>query len=246
MKKIFIPLFFATLVLEGCGGGSGGNESLPDQTPPSSSSSKSSGALSSLSSSSSSSSSSSKSSSISSSSPSSKASSSEASSSSQATSSIPFTLTSNSFVVGDYIPTKYSCNGIQVSPHLKWDITSDAVKSFALIMEDIDAIAVVGHPYVHWAIYNIPGSLREISEGTTRHDIPVGSVEGTNDDLVALYSGPCPPPGTGIHHYYFALYALNTETLPVDLHNPVRRHDFETLYTSNIIQKVEIIGLFKP
>jgi Raf kinase inhibitor-like YbhB/YbcL family protein len=113
-------------------------------------------------------------------------------------------------------------------------------------MEDIDAIAVVGHPYVHWAVYSIPGSVREIVEGASLHTMPTGSLEGLNDDDVSFYSGPCPPPGTGLHHYYFALYALNTENLTVDIHKKIRRHDFETLYGSNIIQKVEIIGLFKP
>jgi Raf kinase inhibitor-like YbhB/YbcL family protein len=143
-----------------------------------------------------------------------------------------------------YIPIKYSCFATEVSPHLKWSITSDAVKSFVLIMEDIDAIPIVQHPYVHWDVYNIPGTVREIVEGATLHAMPFGSIEGINDDEHVQYSGPCPP-DLNTHHYYFALYAINTETLAVDAGHVIRRSDFETRYANNIIQKVEIIGLFK-
>lgn len=113
-------------------------------------------------------------------------------------------------------------------------------------MEDMDAIAIVGYPYVHWNVYNIPGSVREIAEGATLRAMPMGSIEGANDDNIPKYSGPCPPTGTGTHHYYFTLYALNTETLDVNRYKAIKRSEFETLYASNIIQKVEIIGLFKP
>lgn len=110
----------------------------------------------------------------------------------------------------------------------------------------MDAIAIVGHPYVHWDVYNIPGSVREIAEGATLRAMPMGSIEGANDDNVPKYSGPCPPTGTGTHHYYFALYALNTETLTVNRNISMKRSEFEKSYTDKIIQKVEIIGLFKP
>ena len=236
MNKLFIPFLFATIFLEGCGG-SGGNT---NPTPSTTSSSKSIEAI--ISSSSSSSSVSSPQNSSSSSSTTSKI----TLSSSSAASSLPFALTSNSFVTDGSIPIKYTCFSTEVSPHLKWEINSDAVKSFALIMEDKDAIAIVGYPYVHWDVYNIPGTVREIDEGATLRKMPTGSIEGANDDNLAKYSGPCPPIGTGTHHYYFALYALNTETLSVNRYKAIKRSEFEALYAGNIIQKVEIIGLFRP
>ncbi len=113
-------------------------------------------------------------------------------------------------------------------------------------MEDIDAIPIVGHPYVHWDVYNIPAATREIAEGATLRTMPVGSIEGANDDNLPKYSGPCPPTGTGTHHYYFTLYAINTETLAIDVSKVMRRSDFEASYAGNIIQKVEIVGLFRP
>jgi len=224
MKKLIGLLFFTTAILCGCG-----SDGHKTSSPPSSSS------LSSSSSSAKIVATSSSSSSISSSS----------SSANQMTSSISFTLTSNSFVADSNIPIKYSCYSTEISPHLKWEVTSDAVKSFALIMEDIDAIPIVGYPYVHWDVYNIPGTTREIAEGATLHAMPAGSIEGANDDNIPKYSGPCPPAGTGTHHYYFALYALNSDSLTFNANRSMKRSEFEKQYANNIIQKVEMIGLFK-
>jgi|GEM_PF-6168066 len=105
-------------------------------------------------------------------------------------SSIPFAFTSNSFVSGEKIPIKHSCSGTEVSPHLQWEITSPDIKSFAIIMEDYDAIALIGRPYVHWVIYNIPADTRVIEEGATHLAMPMGSMEGINDDGLTRYSGP--------------------------------------------------------
>ncbi len=112
-------------------------------------------------------------------------------------------------------------------------------------MEDMDAIAIVGSPYVHWNVFNIPASVREISENATLRTMPLGSVEGANDNEVPKYAGPCPPQATGIHHYHFSLYALNKETLVINTGRPWERSEFEQAYASEIITKTEIIGLYK-
>lgn len=112
-------------------------------------------------------------------------------------------------------------------------------------MEDKDAIAIVGHPYVHWNIFNIPAVVREISENATLRAMPLGSIEGANDDGVPKYAGPCPPQATGIHHYHFSLYALNKETLTINTAKSWKRSEFEEAFASAIITKTEIIGLYK-
>lgn len=227
---------FLSVFLVGCGGGGGDSQK---SLPPASSEASTSVSLSSSSSSSSitsSSSSSSLSSFV--------VSSSSSSVQSSVANSIPFAFTSNSFVSGEKIPLKYSCYGSEISPHLQWDVSSPDIKSFALIMEDYDAIALVGHPYVHWNIFNIPADTRVIAEGATLRAMPAGSVEGVNDDGVPKYAGPCPPEGTGTHRYYFALYALNKEKLSVNVARTMRRNDFEAQYADSIIQKAEISGSY--
>ncbi len=111
-------------------------------------------------------------------------------------------------------------------------------------MEDYDAVAIAGHPYVHWAVYNIPADTREITEGATLNAMPTGSQQAINHDDTYRYSPVCPPEGTGNHRYYFTLYALNTANLAVDLNHVLERSQFEALYASAIIQKVDIFGSY--
>lgn len=250
MRHLFFPTFLSVFLV-GCGSG-GDDDSQKSPTPAVSSSSSSVSAISSSPSSSLLSSSAPGSTAgVSSSAASSMLSSASISSGSlsssvqsSAVTTIPFAFTSTSFVSGEKIPIKYSCFGGEVSPQLQWDISSPDIKSFVLIMEDYDAIALVGYPYVHWNIYNIPADTRTIAEGATLRAMPNGSVEGVNDDGVPKYAGPCPPEGTGTHRYFFALYALNKENLPVNTNRPMRRNDFETQYKSSIIQKAEITGTY--
>lgn len=156
----------------------------------------------------------------------------------------PSSLTSTSFARHATLPAKTTCSGSNTSPQLQWSISSDAVKGFALIMEDPDAVPIVGYPYVHWAVYNIPGSFRELAEGASQRTMPAGSTEGANDDGLTKYSGPCPPVGNGVHHYVFTLYALNTDRLNVDASRAIKRADFEQKYSASIVQKIELQGGF--
>lgn len=116
-------------------------------------------------------------------------------------------LTSNAFKEGDIIPSKYTCEGVNISPQLRWNDTAGNVKSFAVILEDPDA---PGGDFIHWVIYNIPGNIRELHEDITPfRNISDKILLGTNSFGRIGYGGPCPPPGKA-HRYFFRLYALNT------------------------------------
>jgi Raf kinase inhibitor-like YbhB/YbcL family protein len=114
---------------------------------------------------------------------------------------------SNAFKEGEPIPAKYTCQGANVSPELHWSNVPKDVKSFALIVDDPDA---PGGDFVHWVIYNIPGSTNELHEDITpSRNIPDEVMLGTNSFGKIGYGGPCPPPGKP-HRYYFRIYALDT------------------------------------
>ena len=116
-------------------------------------------------------------------------------------------ITSLAFSEGDDIPSKYTCDGANVSPQLSWSTTSAGVKSYALIADDPDA---PGGDFVHWIIYNIPASVKELHEDVTpSRNIPDEVMLGTNSFGRIGYSGPCPPSGKA-HRYFFRFYALNT------------------------------------
>lgn len=114
-------------------------------------------------------------------------------------------LISHDFKEGEMIPSKYTCDSEDVSPHLVWDEVPAGTKSLALIVDDPDAPMGT---WVHWLVSNIPPSVREIPRG----GLPPNAIQVPNDFGRPNYGGPCPPGGT--HRYFFKLYALNTETLP--------------------------------
>ncbi len=117
-----------------------------------------------------------------------------------------FTITSTAFKDGEMIPQKYTCDGKDVSPFLKWEFLPAQTKSIALIVDDPDAPAGT---WVHWVIFNIPPTINELPEGTPiSSGLPNGALQGKNDFGNYGYGGPCPPGGT--HRYYFKLYALDT------------------------------------
>lgn len=134
------------------------------------------------------------------------------------------------FKENEYIPEKYTCKGIDISPKIKISQIPEETKSIAIIMDDPDAPFGT---FVHWVIWNIkPG------------DIPEGyksEFEGTNDFGVIGYRGPCPPHGSP-HRYFFKIYALNTK---LNLRRGIRKSELLNAMDKHIIEEVNYIGLFK-
>ena len=126
-----------------------------------------------------------------------------------------FQLTSPAFQQGHPIPKKYTGEGVDVSPPLFWSGVPEGTKELALICDDPDA--PTNEPWVHWVIYGIPADVKELSEGVPRRPrlkTPHGVLQGKNSwpaSEATGYRGPKPPPGHGVHHYYFKLYALDTQ-----------------------------------
>jgi len=123
-------------------------------------------------------------------------------------------LSSGAFDGHGKIPKKHTGEGEDVSPAMAWEGAPEETKSFVLFCHDPDApLASPGsYGFVHWVLYNIPGSANELAEGTDEHT--AGHVDFDGDG----YGGPMPPEGHGTHHYYFWLLALDTEPdLPAGL-----------------------------
>lgn len=114
-------------------------------------------------------------------------------------------LTSPAFAAGGAIPRTHTGEGEDVSPALAFRDVPAGTQSLAVICHDPDAPLVTpGHyGFVHWVLYGIPASTRELAEGTTDF------VAGTNDFGNEGYGGPMPPEGHGPHHYFFWVLALD-------------------------------------
>jgi phosphatidylethanolamine-binding protein (PEBP) family uncharacterized protein len=116
----------------------------------------------------------------------------------------PLTISSPAFVDGAPIPAQYTCKGAGLAPPLTWSAPLGA----ALVVDDPDAVNGV---YVHWIVTGIPFGSGSTAAGQT----PGGGTTLPNTSGQAAYKGPCPPAGTGTHHYRFTLYQLpNDYQLP--------------------------------
>jgi hypothetical protein len=149
-------------------------------------------------------------------------------------------LTSSSFEADGDIPTKYSCDGANVSPALAWTDAPAATRGFALIMDDPDTPKGA---VTHWLIYDLPVGARSLPEGVpTSKKLADGSMQGKNVRGKSGYTGPCPEKGGPAHHYFFKLYALDAKT---NLKPNAKKEEVEAAMKGHILAKAELIGRFK-
>lgn len=154
-----------------------------------------------------------------------------------------FKLTSLKFEHEGIIPTKYTCQGSDISPPLSWSNEPQDTKSFVLISDDPDA-PDPDNPkmtWVHWVAYDIPPSVHEFSENMpTTNKLPTGGTQGESDFHTIGYGGPCPPKGS--HRYFFKLYALDTLlSLPAGK----TKEEIVKAMEGHIIDKTELIGYYR-
>jgi Raf kinase inhibitor-like YbhB/YbcL family protein len=145
-------------------------------------------------------------------------------------------ITSPSFENGAFIPKKFSGEGGDINPELQIQNVPAGTNSLALIMHDPDAPLPGG--FTHWVVWNIDPAIPAIKE----ESIPPGSVEGFNGMKKPGYMGPMPPPGHGVHHYHFQLYALDE---PLELPEETDKAGLEKALSDHIIETAELVGLYK-
>ena len=156
-----------------------------------------------------------------------------------------FTVSSNSFKDGDYLGKDFilsadfgfGCAGGNQSPHLKWSGAPEGTKSFALTCFDPDA--PTGSGWWHWVAYNIPADTPSLPEGGA---LPKGAVAGNTDFGKPGYGCPCPPPGSGKHHYNFTLFALKIDKIEVPPGASPAMVGFNA--NANAIGKAKLTGLY--
>ncbi len=150
-------------------------------------------------------------------------------------------LTSTAFTNGEAIPSKYTCEGKDISPPLKWEGVPSQARSLVLIMDDPDAPdpKAPKMTWVHWVLYNIPWDAAGLPEDV-KAGIPPGTETGLNDWNKTDYGGPCPP--TGRHRYFHKLYAL--DKVLQGMHKP-NKLQVEEAMEGHIIAQTELVGTFK-
>jgi len=151
------------------------------------------------------------------------------------------TLRSDSFSADGAIPSVYTCEGEDRSPHLAWSDVPEGAKSLALILDDPDAPdpRAPRRTWVHWVLFDIPPAVHELAEGAST-DLPEGARQGVNDSRRLGYSGPCPP--IGRHRYFFKLYALD-RTFP-SLDEPTKDELVEAMQ-GHVLARAQLIGTYQ-
>jgi Raf kinase inhibitor-like YbhB/YbcL family protein len=152
------------------------------------------------------------------------------------------TLTSPAFQNNDEIPSRFTCDGADVSPPLNWSGVPPGTKSLVLIVDDPDAPdpAAPKMTWVHWALYNIPPETQGLAEGIGKQNLPKGTRAAINDFKRTDYGGPCPP--VGRHRYFHKLYALDA-MLP-SLDRPTKR-DVEAAMQGHVLGQAALIGTYQ-
>ena len=165
-------------------------------------------------------------------------------------------ISSSSFAHGKRLPAEFAMGapdgfGGNRNPQLSWSDVPAGTKSFALLCIDTDAptdASMAGREgveipvdqprtdFVHWAMADIAGDVRDIEAGSCSAGItkqgkssspgPGGARQGLNDytgwfagdagmqgDYFG-YDGPYPPPNDlRLHRYFFRIFALDVATL---------------------------------
>ena len=146
-----------------------------------------------------------------------------------ATSSIRVSV--DAFTDGTTIPEDYTCRGAGKRPVVSWTGVPSGAASTALAVTDPDAPT---GEYIHWLVINLP------AESSGR--IPAGpvispAVEENNTSGAAGWKAPCPPKGTGTHHYHFTVFAMNGTFPPGDSKSVV------AVLRKDAVAQGEIVGL---
>lgn len=141
-------------------------------------------------------------------------------------------ITSSIFKNNSPIPSQYTCDGLNVNPPLSFAEIPSTTQSLALISDDPDAPMGT---WVHWTLWNIDPATKGIFENS----VPLGAVQGMTSFGENAYGGPCPP--SGIHHYYFKLYALDTG---LDLPASAKKEDLEKAMSGHVLAEAELVGLY--
>ena len=141
-------------------------------------------------------------------------------------------VTSPAFFEGGKIPKKYTCDDSNVSLPLHIDGAPSATKSLALVVDDPDA---PGRTWTHWLVWNIDPKTKDIRENS----VPGNAIQGTTDFGNTKYGGPCPP--SGVHRYFFHVYALDTTlSLPAS----ANRKAIEKGIAGHIIANGSLMGTY--
>jgi len=144
-------------------------------------------------------------------------------------------VTTTAFADGGPIPERYA--GTDGStPYLAWSGVPAETKELVLLCEDPDA--PMPKPFVHWVVYGLSPEVTSVGGPAATG----GLTEGKNSTGKIGYMGPKPPPGHGVHHYHFELFALDA---PLELGPGADRDAVVRAMHGHVRASGEVVGTFE-
>jgi len=129
------------------------------------------------------------------------------------------------------------------SPALSWANPPKGARSFALVIDDHDAVDAEGRFWVHWVVLNLPADTRDLPAGAA----PVGALVERNSSGARAYFEPAFPES---HTYVAHVYALDLDDLTraqyasgEPIYHPDRIYDhrrFEQVFGNFILGEAEL------
>lgn len=141
-----------------------------------------------------------------------------------------FSLTSDDVVDGAVLDEKFTADGGGTSPHLAWSGFPDATESFLITCFDPDAPTPSG--YWHWTLLDLPATTTSLEQGLGESDLLLaGAAFHVRSDGGSYgYEGAAPPAGDRPHRYYFAVHALDVDSLNLDPDDSPTKVAFTALF----------------
>jgi Raf kinase inhibitor-like YbhB/YbcL family protein len=97
----------------------------------------------------------------------------------------------SSALAGGHFPTRYSKDGLNVSPPVQWTRVPKKAKELVLLFESVTP--ATREPFVHWLVYKIPAQWHGLPEGF-KHQLdpkhPADVFHGLNSMGGHGYDGP--------------------------------------------------------
>ena len=140
-------------------------------------------------------------------------------------------ISSSAFNDHQSIPPKYTCDGEDTIPPLRFEDVPRETATLALVVDDPDAPMGT---WDHWVVWNLPPETKGVQEGQA----PPGTV-GKNSWGKTAWGGPCPPDRE--HRYFFKLYALDAQ---LDLPAGAGKSDVEKAMKGHVVAEATLVGKY--
>jgi len=115
-----------------------------------------------------------------------------------------FEVRSMSFLDGETVPLRHTCDGGHISPPLIFAGYPEETESFAIIMDVPEESTA---PFVHWLMWGISSASNFLHQDQNL-ETRAGAEQGTNSAGTLGYYGPCPVRGSS-HLFTIRVYALD-------------------------------------